>query len=459
MSRYLFFASILISLSFCLSVRSVEVKSDLTENEESELAIDESVTKAESKRLDIMTEKISLLIRANELDDAIAVFQKLAATYEDKDNLTTNRIEKAGFTIAGAILKAGNYEKTSKFADDLQKLTKDDAIVFYIKALAYEGLGKIEDAAKWKEKAVAFNADDAKYRVEIGQFFFDQKNLAIAEAEFRKVLEISAKEGDKSEEWLNAQLFLGRIADERMAYEESAKYYDELIKTLVQENQFDQQSRELRAMMIRGMVAAHLNAAREYEIKGEYEKEFEMIQLAMKYYPTGSPGLMNAAAAALSRLKKYDEAKAIYERLIKEEPLYPDTLVGYGDVLLSLGQKDDAEAQFKKAIELFKKIIDDAGADKEDIASNLNNLAWFYAMHKRDIEEGIKLAKRSLELRPGEEATMDTLAELLFLNGQKDEAIKYIKQAIDKKPPHLLYYQKQLEKFEGKTPENPDKPK
>ena len=447
MKKSFFVSAIFAVISLTLSAFPVEVKSDLTKEEESELSLDESVSKAESKRFDLLTEKITLLLKANQIDDAEAVFKKVSAAFYEQDNWTASRVEKAGYSIACAYIGAKDFEKASKFTDELLKMTKDDAIVFYIKALAVEGLGKADEAAKWKEKAVTLDAEDEEYRFEIGQFFFEQKLYPIAEAEFGKLIQLTTGDRAKSEFYVNAQLFLARIAFDKRDYQDAIKKYGEVASLLKQQNLLE----DLPGIQLE-IVSAHINAARDFEIQGDYAKELETIQAAEQLLGKVSPGLINASAAALSRLKRYDEALKKYEDLMKLAPEVPDFLTGYGDVLMNLGKKDEADAQFKKAIELYKKGIEKEVADKEDTATNLNNLAWFYATHKRDIEEGIKLSKRSLELRPDEAAYMDTIAELYFLSGQKDEAIKYIKQAIEKNPTHLLYYQQQLDKFEGKTP-------
>ena len=448
MKKYPLVFLIITGIAVCAQAFSVEVKSDLTKNEEIELSIDESVSKTETKRFELLNEKIALHIKADQLDDAVKVFQKLVEAFYKQDNWSASQIEKSGFQIACAYINSKEFDKAVKFSDDLLKFTQDNSVVFYIKHLALEGLGKTDDALKMKERAISFNAEDQEYRFEIAQFFFSQKLYTVAETEFLKLMTLTEDEKGNSEYYINARLFLGRIAYDKGEFQEATKHYEEVAKSLNQQGLLAQMPN-----IQREIISAYLNAARDFEIVEDFAKEFETIEAVEKLVGTGFLNVMNASAASLTRLKRYDEAIKKYETIIKLAPDIPDTLAGYGDALEKAGRKEEAEKQYEKAINLYKKNIEKANADKEELATNLNNLAWFYAIHKRDIEEGIKLSKQSLELRPDEAAYLDTLAELYFQNGQKDEARKYIKQAIDKKPHHLLYYQQQLEKFEMKSPD------
>ena len=58
------------------------------------------------------------------------------------------------------------------------------------------------------------------------------------------------------------------------------------------------------------------------------------------------------------------------------------------------------------------------------------------------------LAKRAVELKP-EPEFLDTLAEAYFVNGKSEEAIRVIKEAIEKATSNRSYYKKQLQKFSG----------
>lgn len=81
----------------------------------------------------------------------------------------------------------------------------------------------------------------------------------------------------------------------------------------------------------------------------------------------------------------------------------------------------------------------------------LNNLAWMYATAEdsgfRKPEEALRYSRAAAELDPRPHI-LDTLAESYFVNGDYEEAIAAIQQAITQQPSDLAYYKKQLQKFE-----------
>ena len=82
-----------------------------------------------------------------------------------------------------------------------------------------------------------------------------------------------------------------------------------------------------------------------------------------------------------------------------------------------------------------------------DSAMHLNNYAWACANAKQNVPNGIELAKRAVELRPGTAGYFDTLAELYHIDGQNEMAMKTIRRAIEINPMRD-YYREQLQKFE-----------
>jgi tetratricopeptide (TPR) repeat protein len=76
----------------------------------------------------------------------------------------------------------------------------------------------------------------------------------------------------------------------------------------------------------------------------------------------------------------------------------------------------------------------------------LNNLAWTNACCRANLEFSTELAERAVKLRPDFSNYLDTLAELYFLQGQRDKAIELMKQCLSQQPdkPH---YRRQMRRF------------
>ena len=83
-----------------------------------------------------------------------------------------------------------------------------------------------------------------------------------------------------------------------------------------------------------------------------------------------------------------------------------------------------------------------------------NQLAWLSACCKRDLEKGLAHARQAVALSADSSAYHDTLAEVLFQLGKKDEAVKAQKKAIELAP-RRAYFRKQLKRIEAGDPKAP----
>ena len=87
----------------------------------------------------------------------------------------------------------------------------------------------------------------------------------------------------------------------------------------------------------------------------------------------------------------------------------------------------------------------------EEDPGELNSFAWWCFENEINLEQAEALARKGVELAPegGERAmVLDTLAELVFLRGDAEEAAALIRQAIEQAPDNE-YYGEQLLKFGG----------
>jgi Tfp pilus assembly protein PilF len=96
------------------------------------------------------------------------------------------------------------------------------------------------------------------------------------------------------------------------------------------------------------------------------------------------------------------------------------SIVSYqADVLHGEEQKAKAYKLYKKALKL-----------NPDNASALNNYAYFLSLDSTDLPRAEQMAARAVELAPGNASYLDTYAWVLFLQGDTQQALKIIKQAV-----------------------------
>jgi WD40 repeat protein/tetratricopeptide (TPR) repeat protein len=157
---------------------------------------------------------------------------------------------------------------------------------------------------------------------------------------------------------------------------------------------------------------------------------------------TAEPGHERARyrrAQALVRLRRHREALADLDRLLMQEP-NEDALCQYqlrGIVHEALGDRDRARADREKAGELLPTALGD-----------LNNLARNLAtgpIEQRDPESAVMVARRFVELVPGQERPLIILGESLYYAGHYADAVPVVERGLAGERSELDAFQGELD--------------
>ena len=100
------------------------------------------------------------------------------------------------------------------------------------------------------------------------------------------------------------------------------------------------------------------------------------------------------------------------------------------------------------ALELKRESLSE-GWDEDPDA--LNGFAWWCFENELNLEEAEELARKGVELAEDDSAKamiIDTVAEIVYLGGDRDEAVALIAKARELDP-ESEYYEKQLARFQG----------
>ncbi len=128
---------------------------------------------------------------------------------------------------------------------------------------------------------------------------------------------------------------------------------------------------------------------------------------------------------AQSRLSQGDRdgARALLEQVARRGEVYvkaEELLSGFYEL----------DARFDRAIESYRRILT---RDPRHVLA-LNNLAYALAVRKSAPDEGLPLARKALELAPGNAGVLDTLAWIHHLLGDHRQALPLIEQAANAAP-------------------------
>ncbi|MFO0901943.1 MAG: BTAD domain-containing putative transcriptional regulator [Pirellulales bacterium] len=114
-------------------------------------------------------------------------------------------------------------------------------------------------------------------------------------------------------------------------------------------------------------------------------------------------------------------------------------------LLLAAGRREQADQLFEKTYASLSSVID----VYPESAFHRNNLAWMAARCHRRLDKALEHAQEAVRLQPDNPSYIDTLAEVHFHRGNREEAIRFEESAV-KLSPRVKTYQTQLETFRSK---------
>jgi tetratricopeptide (TPR) repeat protein len=155
--------------------------------------------------------------------------------------------------------------------------------------------------------------------------------------------------------------------------------------------------------------------------KREFEDARKFLELALVEIPN-SNDVLNSLYVIDRREGRVEESLARIDAAIKDDDTNARLYVLRGNIAISQGRGSDAEADFKKAIDLAP----------EDLRA-YENLARYYASTGR-LNEAIETYETAVKVRPKAAQLYHLLGVLYELGGQNDKAIENYELAIRHQP-------------------------
>lgn len=194
-----------------------------------------------------------------------------------------------------------------------------------------------------------------------------------------------------------------------------------------------------------------------YDRLKQYERAIDVYDLMPKNSPL-RPNADLQIGLTLETLERKDEAKTHLENILRAQTADTEALLALGNLhrsrkeykeaaayytkVVELSPKDDrgnwstfyyrgvthermknwpaAEADFKKALELFP-----------DQPSVLNYLGYSWVDRGENLDEGLRMLRKAVELRPTDGYIVDSLGWAFYRLGKYDEALRELERAVD----------------------------
>jgi tetratricopeptide (TPR) repeat protein len=194
--------------------------------------------------------------------------------------------------------------------------------------------------AKDSKNAAAFNA--------LGLVYYRMDKLALAESAFRRAIELEPKAKTTAAVYNNLGLVaLGKGRDQ------------EAFAAFAQAAELDRGHRE-----------AHVNQALVYLDCGDYTRAERELRRALDI-DGDDPDALVALGVALRGLKRFDEARAAYERALAVRPEHPPALYDLGVLYMDF-QQDKAKA--RDSLVRYRKLASPGDPKRADAAARLREL-------------------------------------------------------------------------------------
>ena len=402
------------------------------------------------------------LIRANEYEKAVGIFEKIVAKSTEPDHYriyallldNNRRTAEAVSVLDSAEVRFGRIPQLGRMRQ-------------YFLLKTGQTLAAEADARKAIEEAPYL----AENHIALAEIYASTRRDSLALASFKQAIAIDSlaiepwgalgeyyqKSGNKSAYltilerlFANTQLSLQAkinewksLANDINSYRKFFAQYDALIKRLYIYYPESKEVSELYAQhLIRsGNIDAALTLCKQLiDYKSPKLDDFTKVieienhlnrpdsvrrytDLALERFPHNTD-LLHMRGALASQRKDYDEALANYNEALKhaDNDTLRSTLWGaIGDVEHQRNDKKRCYKAYEKALHYF--------ADNSMV---LNNYAYYLSVEGRNLERALTMITRALSLSEKNSTYLDTMAWVLYKLGRYDEAKKYMQQALSR---------------------------
>jgi len=353
---------------------------------------------------DLMQFQANLLVQLDRRDQATAVMLRWV---DFGDRSRTELLEALDWLVerrAWSVVEDVNVRHSKRF--------EDDAELLYLLAEAYQRQDKHERAEKTASRAASLGPDNAKEHVRVGSVLRDRGLHQWSEREYRHVIQ---KGPAGSIEYIEAHLYLAEMLHDLQRELPAAKVLQGLIDLMEKEPAVARllQGRRNPKTLVSRMYYFY---AQHYDAVGDRQKQEEYLTKAIEQDPTDADVLI-----AMYGLPEADDPwRDKTQELIRSATGRVRRRIDQFQALRrrSGGSGDGSE---RKLIETH-------------LASACNEYAWLVGNTEGNVDEAIRMSRKSLELRPNLGGFLDTLAHCYYAKGDYENAVKCQLKAVQFEP-------------------------
>lgn len=314
------------------------------------------------------------------------------------------------------------YEQAISYWRTALKIDPDIPGVHNSIALALMGQNKQAEAIGELEKDIQISPRSTFSYFLLGQLYLRQKDYEKSRSNYEKAIEIDP-------DYTNAYYGLFTLST-RLKQRDKAKKYMATFKKLKTEDMKVLKDRnkavdDLIAMQ-KGAAETYLIAGQMYQAGKNLQKAEELLKRATTLDPNNILCLERLASLYLTS-NRITGAISLYRKISEVNPKDPLCQLNIGILSVRLKQMDKAEKAFRKVIEI-----------SPGLSGGYRELAQLYLKTGKGFPEARALAEKAVAIEPTA-LNYFVLCWACDMNGDSENALKAILQAIQMEPANLKY--------------------
>jgi tetratricopeptide (TPR) repeat protein/cytoskeletal protein CcmA (bactofilin family) len=347
-----------------------------------------------------------LYAQGNSYDQAIAEISEAIKLKNDKSSLH--------LTLGTLLLESGQEDKavkTFKKAADLfpQNFSAQIRIADW-----YYTKGMFEKSLETYRVAETLDSKNSVIQARMGKIYLDKKENTKAQVALEKAIKLNPKDAQSHYQ-------LGRLVSREGKWDRAQSLLSNAIS----------------------LDAKHAHSHYELGIallgRKKVDSARDEFQKALDLEPKNSDFIMGLVMALVEK-KELDKSLELLLSIVEREKGNPKVFFSLCNVYTKKGYFTVATGHCEKSFEL----------DNNNFIT-MNRLAWLYAKKRIKLKKAFELSSLTLKAFPKQDEYIDTLSEILYVQGETKKAMEKIQEAI-KLVPDNPYYKQQLWKFKNVTP-------
>jgi len=331
-----------------------------------------------------------LAVRAGELDDALDTVDRVLVLKPDWVN---------AIILRARILQLQNkHQQAAKdLAIAVDKYPKDlNLRMTYARLLV--DIQQYEEAVPQYEKAAKQSPENGEILFTLGLLTLQLNRLDDAEHYLNRVKELSIRNND-------VNFYLARIEEFKEHYPKAIEYYSQVNGG---ENYFEARTR------IAVLIGTH---------QGDISEGRSQLHSLQTQFPSQIERLVLIEGEMLRDAGQFEEAMQVYNTALKEMPASKGILYARAIAAEKLDQLDILEQDLTAVLKL----------DPENVDA-LNALGYTLADRTDRYNQAYDYIKRAMDLRPQDNAILDSMGWVLYRLGKYSEAVNYLRQSLALQP-------------------------